>query len=392
MKSTIISILLTVTLFMTGTSAFAATNEPLDGTTENEQVFKVESIVSNLEQSRDDDVERFGETKNEMVYTIGDEMFSASVKQEIVGDGIAIGLYTTFDRPDAALEQVSKQCKEILNLLQKTYRLQEFDEVTWRDYYEYLSVAYDDEMICKQIFEDDSLATLEMFFDIYENDSINKELISLALDAEGCNDLLANGEFYCNLPYYVTSEIDNSKQINVDILPKYDMTESTKGYTISKAVSYANSYAMTYNSAFPQLKKDCTNFTSQVLYKGGKGQTATWYCFKEGGKWYYTKRWTTANNFANFCGVDTTTSSHKTFASKLKKGDFIVEDKANDGSWDHAAFVTAVASSYSATLGYKNYKVAQHTKNYLAWASSTTCGWDALKTDYPNCKFGIIRI
>ena len=129
MKSTIISILLTVTLFMTGTSAFAATNESLDGTIENEQVFRVESIVSNLEQSRDDDVERFGETKNEMVYTIGDEMFSASVKQEIVGDGIAIGLYTTFDRPDAALEQVSKQCKEILNLLQKTYRLQEFDEV-----------------------------------------------------------------------------------------------------------------------------------------------------------------------------------------------------------------------------------------------------------------------
>lgn len=134
MKSTIISILLAVTLFISGTSAFAATNEStdggfLEGATGNAQVFKVESIATNPEQGRDDVSERFGVIKNEMVYDIGDEMFSTSVKQEIVGDGIAIGLYTTFDKPEAALEQVSKQCKDILNLLQETYQLKDFNEV-----------------------------------------------------------------------------------------------------------------------------------------------------------------------------------------------------------------------------------------------------------------------
>ncbi|MGN0241720.1 MAG: hypothetical protein ACI4CS_08555 [Candidatus Weimeria sp.] len=41
--------------------------------------------------------------------------------------------------------------------------------------------------------------------------------------------------------------------------------------------------------------------------------------------------------------------------------------------------------------GYKDYRVAQHTNDYLAWASGSTCGWDALPKKYPNVVYGVVK-
>ena len=55
-------------------------------------------------------------------------------------------------------------------------------------------------------------------------------------------------------------------------------------------------------------------------------------------------------------------------------------------------YIVSKKSSYNASLGYTNFKVAQHSKNYNAWVSSGTNGWDTLKSDYPKVRFGVIQI
>jgi len=66
-------------------------------------------------------------------------------------------------------------------------------------------------------------------------------------------------------------------------------------------------------------------------------------------------------------------TSFKTFSNKVSKGKFIAYDSEADGKWNHVAFVTAIGSQKS---NYRDFKIAQHTKNYHAWVSSDTNGWE----------------
>ena len=95
----------------------------------------------------------------------------------------------------------------------------------------------------------------------------------------------------------------------------------------------------------------------------------------------YSPNRSAANNFANYWGVDYKYYTHSVFSQNVKKGDFITYDKAADGDWDHIGYVTAVKKSFNQKLGYKNYKVAQHTKNYNAWVSSSKNGWEKIKKE-----------
>ena len=52
----------------------------------------------------------------------------------------------------------------------------------------------------------------------------------------------------------------------------------------------------------------------------------------------------------------------------------VQEEKTNDGNWDHIGFV--VDKKRTKTNGYYDYKVAQHTSDYLAWTSSSTNNWE----------------
>ena len=60
----------------------------------------------------------------------------------------------------------------------------------------------------------------------------------------------------------------------------------------------------------------------------------------------------------------------------VQAGDFIAADFDDDGVWDHMGFVTDVETSM--TSGYYNYRVAQHTTNYVAWTTSTTNNWETI--------------
>ena len=87
----------------------------------------------------------------------------------------------------------------------------------------------------------------------------------------------------------------------------------------------------------------------------------------------------------------------------LREGDFISYDKYNDGAWDHMGYVTDTSGvlkthtweyngedgNYSGLVNYYNFRVAQHTTNYHAWASGDTNNWEKLVEN--GARFGRIR-
>lgn len=72
----------------------------------------------------------------------------------------------------------------------------------------------------------------------------------------------------------------------------------------------------------------------------------------------------------------------------LIRGDIIANDDDSDGDWDHVGFVVVAdnyADWYSGKL-YYDYKVAQHTRNYLEWTSSSNNNWET-----SGGKYAIVR-
>lgn len=82
----------------------------------------------------------------------------------------------------------------------------------------------------------------------------------------------------------------------------------------------------------------------------------------------------------NIIGVRYSTTSNLSFSANLTNGCFIVADFENDGDWDHCGFVTQ-SDSYKGSYGYYDYKVAQHTSDYLGWASLDKNNWEKIGGD-----------
>ena len=133
-------------------------------------------------------------------------------------------------------------------------------------------------------------------------------------------------------------------------------------YSRANARQYARTYARTPNPNFGYIEKaDCTNFVSQIMLAGGKNYSPKWMTANTLGVWHFTKAWANADHFVNRWGLDYTFSDHTSFSKKIKKGDYITYDKNSDGTWDHMGFAINAKDSYDASLGYKDYRVAQHT-------------------------------
>lgn len=65
----------------------------------------------------------------------------------------------------------------------------------------------------------------------------------------------------------------------------------------------------------------------------------------------------------------------------MSNGTFVVADFQNDGDWDHCGFVTQRDNYVGSSYGYYDYKIAQHTSNYHAWASSSENNWENIGND-----------
>ncbi|MCI5825752.1 MAG: amidase domain-containing protein, partial [Arcanobacterium sp.] len=133
---------------------------------------------------------------------------------------------------------------------------------------------------------------------------------------------------------------------------------------------------------------DCANFISQILEAGGVKQI--YFSDPAKGWWHTTgnphfpiigsehrhsESWSMADTFARYMGVSFTTTNHLAFSTRVNKGSIIGLDFEKDGDWDHLGFVVD-SERYKGSYGFYDYKVAQHTSNYLAWASTSINNWD----------------
>ena len=85
-------------------------------------------------------------------------------------------------------------------------------------------------------------------------------------------------------------------------------------------------------------------------------------------------------------GVGFTTHDNFDFSVNIQRGDFVSLDVDNDGDWDHMGFVTNVENE---TGKYLDYKIAQHSDNYNAWASEEVNHWDEQEGD--GARYGRVR-
>ena len=193
-------------------------------------------------------------------------------------------------------------------------------------------------------------------------------------------------------------------------------------FRIADGVNWADAYAANPNSAAYGYKgSDCTNFTSQIKHEGGVpyylvgNMNSGWSHWIEphgqGSVHSHSVKWVRADAFAKYFGVksryktkdyDNKRTAFIKFAAAVKKGSFIAYDEEGDGDWNHNAFVSHTyhsgensrrSISYKGS-SYKDFKIAQHTRNYNKWVSSNGSGgngWEDLPYSHSKVVFAIIN-
>lgn len=316
---------------------------------------------------------------------------TVSTKKAIMINGKTYELYRTFDNPQIAIAEITEATPSVLNLLQETFDLDEMTENSWKEYSDALYEMFNEEA-CPEWYTESNLEfrQLRAFFDIYENCEKNDSIIknaNLAIEKNlekysqnDCGQLML--DILCALPYYTLTD-DDKTTLETQMV--------NRSYSTTDAISYAEDWAEDRNTAeyYSFSHGDCTNFTSQILENAGVSQevyssvySGWWH--KVTSHWYgdthtHSQSWTMADVFARYMGIGYTTTGNVNFSTNIQAGDFIAADFDSDGDWDHMGFVTD-RKSYK-TNHYYDYKVAQHTPDYLAWASSSDNGWDLVGSD-----------
>lgn len=275
------------------------------------------------------------------------------------GEDIIIGTtqtktYKTFKSNIDALVSISKD--ELIIAIKEKYQLSNLSNSNWLDYY---NAAQNENEETSGKYD-----KITCFFDIYENEEKNTE-IKQAVNNFNTSPARISNETQLNeinelLPY-------TSMQITLDSINRPQAR--VKGLSYVKMKAYADKWARSYNPAFPKYGADCTNFVSQIINAGGRKENVNW------GRGMKTFK--IADKFAKHFGVRMRTYSLKTFSSNIKAGDVALIDETGDGSYNHAGFVYDIGTYKKyGNKYYTDFKIAQHTKGWIAWASSSTNNWE----------------
>lgn len=295
--------------------------------------------------------------------------------QQVSIEGQKYDLYKEFVNQEASLADIKNKYHKEISFIQKENDLEDLTENYYIEYQNaFKEIALDGDYNNKELHKISN--DILVFFDIFENKNQNNEIKKMPksnLTEEDKTNL------YLALPYSSTEHIQRKNLLQ-------DARLNT-----SAAITYAKKHATNRNlSQYAGLSADCTNFVSQILHAGGVSQVGG---SNEYSGWWHRKlvtpmydrhthsvSWIQANTFAKYMGYGKTTTNHATFASNVRKGDFIAIDFGNDGSFDHMGYVTNKSGS--------DYEVAQHTSDYLAWVSSSKNGWE---TYSGKGKYAIVR-
>ncbi|MEA4922133.1 MAG: amidase domain-containing protein [Eubacteriaceae bacterium] len=415
-----LAIMVTVLLVPTYGFADVATAKEISKDAQSEFTNEVEEA-----QLTDKSIEQKFETSKEMD-GLGNVKYHDAI--EIYGDEYK--LFPTFDNVNYSLNQITKRCTSILTDMQNRYSIGPFNSTTVQNYIIYFwryIQELDDEGDFSQNKKDEILL-FSNFIDIFENEDANNEIISLigTLNNESLSydyRVSAVEELTAMVPYNtgaregigilqesvdnITIEDNENALLLSTAIPSSATVESyvgNKKFNVTKGVAYADKYATSGNvNKYSACRNDCTNFTSQIKHEGG---VPTYKKFSQDGAWTYkvihntvyptleyTPRWCNSNKFGTFFGVKSKYSAKSygskykafvNFAAAIKKGSFISIDGTGDGSWDHSGFVSHVfhkgdnsrkSISYHG-YKYKDFKVAQHSKNYNRWASDSNNDWE----------------
>lgn len=275
--------------------------------------------------------------------------------EDIIIENIQTKLYKTFKSNEEALKSISKE--NFIIFIKEKYQLSNLNANNWTIYYDTalneneLSSSDYDKIVC--------------FFDIYENKEKNME-IKTAIRKINTKARITNESTLSYikelLPY--TSNQQGKNEIT-------QPQPRAKGLSYVKLKAYADKWVYSYNPAFPNYSKvgDCMNFVSQIVNAGGRKENVYW---GRGMKTFYN-----ADKFAKYFGIRVRTNSLKNFSSRVKAGDVALLDYTGDGSYDHAGFVydTGTYKKYGNKY-YTDFKIAQHTPNWIAWASSSINNWE----------------
>lgn len=401
MKSKIISLVLTsVMLFSLLTMAHAIT---INGLAAGAESSNGDILSATIKTSHDGKV-----FSRESLRLYG----PISIKDSVIINGVENDLYPTFDDIDYALKSLKKEIPEYYNFVSTKINLEDtygcdYNAFLTKDFKLDSSQAnqpefgntslmfdkngYNDSEYLGEIIERES-EVFDIFLDIYENQSKNNQIKEYINSTDNPNpELLA----YL-LPYnsaFSRQYFSNNKLTAAQYFDKAD------GRT------YATQHATSPNSNYPYYSgHDCTNFASQILIAGGIQMHNAYPNVNSG--WWHDRRtvgtvnpilvdtnslsWSVADNFVRFMGTSGNEySSFLQFSNKIVWGDFIAFDQNSDGDWNHVGFVTHVGSlgTYSGKY-YKNFRVAQHSTNYLKWVSDSGNGWEDLDG---SATFAIVR-
>lgn len=335
----------------------------------------------------------------------------------IAKDSIKLGeydieLYVEFENPANAVNEFKKEFIDVFDYLDSTYNL---NNATFDEYYAYFleslnnqSTPYYNNFYIENEFGE--------FYDIYENTDKNNEIANLlenidytvTLNAE--NDI--NDESFNTELFELASLIPNYNELSIKS-NKYSLSNnsnnisilSLSGTALANAITYAGNYATSPNlSTYAYLSADCTNFASQIYIAAGKSQVVSnnpnigwWHKLTIiSGTNYepdqvihsHSNSWIRADAFVDYFGSTGKYGTIGDLSNNLRKGDFIAEDKKGEGDYNHIGFVTAINSTAATYIDendvqrtYKNFKVAQHSRNYHAYVSSSTNGWEHFDTN-----------
>lgn len=204
---------------------------------------------------------------------------------------------------------------------------------------------------------------------------------------------------------YVTKKLGKPTNLDTVSKEKIDMLQKQKEMRIMErstlipnkeaAISYAIRHAENPNPNYRYFHRgDCTNFVSQIMEAGGRAQEP-YYSHHLSYWWHYgnvySRVWTVADTFVRHFGLQTVTRDHMLFSMSLSRGSIIAYDENSDGNWDHVAFVVQDDNYHAVYEGkrYFDYKVAQHSSDYLRWASSPDNRWDKLEDE--GYTYGVVR-
>lgn len=313
-------------------------------------------------------------------------------------NGVKEFLYKEFIDQDKALTDIATQHKDIFEKIKQKYKIKDsISTKNWETYRDKLTQEYG------TMPSDKNIREIFKFFGTFESKYKNqqiKEKISIN-DYSELEYLLPYYSAYVSKKLGQPRDLDNANQ---DLLRKQKELGITMRATSLPNLNAAIHYAVTHGwhpnhseyDYFPD--GDCANFVSQILEAGGLPQSKIfdlhflgWWHTYHNGTHRHSNTWTKADKFARHMGVTYTTTNHRTFSSKVVAGDIIGFDEDGNGSWDHVAFVVQDENFEADYHGkrYFDYKVAQHTKNYVGWVSASYNSWENIEDGIT--RYAIIR-